>query len=194
MSESSLKIQNLINLDNYIKNSEEYNHLFEVQLPPDDINIWKIRSNFDMGTIMVGDLLLDLEKEANLEIHPFPEWVVHLRSKGVVNSKPYLIVPNFSKSVIKKIKRKPIEEKIVIIKDEVKKLKIEDLIAFEYDLGINIMVPAFIPHFFIASKINKEKGGSPPYLQVFEPNIGIIAKNLNIKPTYFFKLPFTVIV
>ena len=194
MTEKSLKVLNIINIEDYLKNSREYHHLFEVQLPPDEINLWKVRDHFDMGTLMVGDLLLDLEQENKLEIHPFPEWVVHLRSKGVVKSKPYLIVPNLSKQTVKKINRKSFNEKIELIQDEIKNLKIDDLIAFEYELGVNILVPAFIPHFFISSKINKEEGNEPPYLQVFEPKIDTITALLKVKPTYYFKLPFTVII
>jgi len=192
MNQISLKINHIVNLERYLEDSNAYSHLFEVQLPPDDIKQWKIRYNYDMGTPLIGDLLLDIEEENMLEIHPFPEWVVHLRSNEIVKSKPYLIVPNFSKKNVKKINRKSIEEKIVIIQNEIENLQIDDLIAFEYELGINVLVPAFIPHFFISSKINKEKGEKAPYLQVFEPKLDILTKNLKIKTTYFFKLPFSV--
>jgi len=194
MTETLVQIKNIINFDDYIKNPQEYNHLFEVQIPPDDINLWKIRYNFDMGTPLVGDLLLDLESEKNLEIHPFPEWVVFLKSKGNINSKPYLIVPNFPKSFIKKISRKSVDEKINLIKNQVEGVQIDDLIAFEYQVGINILVPAFIPHFFISSHIAKDTSETPPYLQVFEPKLDTLTKNLKIKTTYFLKLPFTVII
>ena len=89
MSESSIKIEKILKFDEIVTEPNEYIHLFEVQLPPKDINLWKIRYNFDMGTPLVGDLLLDLESEKNLEIHPFPEWVVYLKSVGNKNSKPY---------------------------------------------------------------------------------------------------------
>jgi hypothetical protein len=188
------RIINIVTYNDYIKEENLYENLFEVQLPPEDINLWKIRYNFNMGTPLLGDLLLDLEQEERLEIHPFPEWVVQLKTKDVVKSKPYLVVPNFSKPLIKKINRKSINEKIELIQNEIDTIKIDDLIAFEYDIGINILVPAFIPHFFISSKINREAGEKPPYLQVFEPNLEVLTKNLKIKTTYFFKLPFSVTV
>jgi hypothetical protein len=145
-----------------------------------------------MGNPLVGDLLLDLEKERSLEIHPFPEWVVYLKSVGNVRSKPFLIVLNLPKSLIKKIARKSIDEKITLLQNNIQNATIDDLLAFEYDIGVNILVPAFIPHFFIASKINRSEGEKPPYLQVFEPNLDVLTKNLKIKTTYYFRLPFFV--
>ncbi len=191
MTKDSIKVKNIITLETYLKNKDSYQHLFEVQLPPESINLFKVRYNFEMGTPLVGDLLLDLESERMLEIHPFPEWVVHLKSDKV-KSKPYLVVPNFPNSLVKKFSRKSVDEKIKLIQNEIDHIKIDDLIAFEYEIGINILVPAFIPHFFIASKINKEAGEEPPYLQVFEPNLDVLTKNLKIKTSYFFKLPFSV--
>jgi len=187
-------INKIISMEIYIKNKEFYDHLFEVQLPSEDLKLWKPRFNFEMGTPLIADLLLDIEEEKMLEVHPFPEWVVHLKSLDKVNSKPYLIVPNLPKPFIKKLARKSVDERINLIKDEVAKLTIDDLVAFEYEVGINVLVPAFIPHLFISSKINKEAGDSPPYLQVFEPNLETLTKTLKIKLTYFFELPFTVII
>ena len=192
MSVPTTKIKNIIRFNDFVKDPIEFTHLFEVQVPPDDINLWKIRYNFDMGTPLVGDLLLNLESERNLEIHPFPEWVVYLKSIGNKSSRPYLVVPNFPKSFIKKISRKSIDEKVNLIKNQVDNIQIDDLIAFEYEVGINILVPAFIPHFFISSHIDKDAGETPPYLQVFEPKLDTLTTNLRIKTTYFFKLPYTV--
>ncbi len=194
MPNNQINIQNIVKMDDYVRNEEKYEHIFEVQLPPKNINLFKPRFNFEMGTPLVGDLLLDLEQENMLEIHPFPEWVVQLKSRDKVNSKAYLIVPNFPRSFIKKLSRKPIGQKINLIQQEVDKTTIEDLLAFEYEVGINVLVPAFTPHFFISSKINKEAGDSPPYLQVFEPNLENLTRILRIKTTYFFKLPFNVMI
>ena len=194
MNESLINIKNIIKFEDYIKNTKEFIHIFEVQMPPDEINLWKIRYNYDMGTPLLGDLLLDLEKENMLETHPFPEWVVYLKSVGNFSSKPYLIVPNFPKNLIKKIARKTVDEKINVIQNEIDTITIDDLIAFEYEIGINILVPAFIPHFFISSRINKDAGERPPYLQVFEPKLDVLTRNLKIKTSYFFKLPFTLII
>lgn len=192
MSDKILKIKNILNFNTYYKNETLYNHLFEVQQPPENINLWKIRFNFGLGTPLVGDLVLDLEKESNLEIHPFPEWVVYLKSFENKSSKPYLIVLNLSKSFMKRISRKSIDVKIDLIQKEVDNATIDNLLAFQYDIGVNVLIPAFIPHFFIASRIKKSEGEQPPYLQVFEPNIEAVTKNLNVKMTHFFKLPFLV--
>ncbi len=173
-----------------MEKKEIYEHLFEIQTPPSDIKLWKIRFNFDLGTLLLGDLLLDLEQEKMLEIHPFPEWVVQLKCVSNGKSKPYLVVPNLPKSLVRKFARKTSDEIVEILTQEIPKLKINDLIAVEYEVGVNILVPAFIPHFFISSKINKAEGELPPYLQVFEPNIESTTKNLKIKPTYYFELPF----
>ncbi|MFX1445622.1 MAG: hypothetical protein ACFFHV_19575 [Promethearchaeota archaeon] len=192
MTDNLVKLKNIITLETYNKNPVAYQHLFEVQLPPDNINLFKVRSHFEMGTPLVGDLVLDLENEKMLEIHPFPEWVVFLKSSDRVKSNPYLIVPNFPKSLVKKFTRKSVDERIELIQSEIDSITIDNLIGFEYEIGINILVPAFIPHFFIASKINKDAGEKPPYLQVFEPNLDVLTKNLRIKTSYFFKLPFSV--
>lgn len=192
MTDNLVKVKKIITLEAYNENPNAYQHLFEVQLPPENINLFKVRHHFEMGTPVVGDLVLDLESEKMLEIHPFPEWVVFLKSSSKVKSKPYLVVPNFPNSLIKKFSRKSLDERIGLIQNEIDTLTIDDIIAFEYDIGINILVPAFIPHFFISSKINKDTGEKPPYLQVFEPNLDVLTRNLRIKMSYFFKLPFSV--
>lgn len=194
MESNVKKIKTIITLNDYAKGTNIYKHLFEVQLPTEDLKLWKPRYNFELGTLLVGDLLLDLEQERALEIHPFPEWVVYLKSLRNTKAKPYLIVPNFSKSFVGKLSRKSVENNISLIQEEVNKLTIEDLISFEYEIGVNVLVPAFIPHFFISSKIDKVEGETPPYLQVFEPNLEPLTRNLNIKTTYFFKLPFKVFI
>lgn len=191
MKSAPVQIRKIVNLNDYVANKKEFEHLFEVQLPPEGIKLWKPRFNFELGTPLIGDLYLDLEQEKMMEIHPFPEWVVFLKSLGIVNAKPYLVVPNFPKSIVGKLLRKNIEENVSLIHQEISKLTIDDMIAYEYELGVNVLVPAFIPHFFISSAINKEAGESPPYLQVFEPNIEQLTKTLKIKTTYYFELPFT---
>ncbi len=194
MKSNLKRIENIITLEEYINNKEKYIHLFEVQLPPADLKLFKPRLNFEMGNPLIGDLRLDLEKENMLEIHPFPEWVVQLKSPEKVKSIPYLIVPNFSLSLVKTLARKNFEKKLKLMEQKIDKLTIDDLIAFKYEIGINILVPGFTPHFFISSEINKENGEAPPYLQVFEPNMEKITRILKIKTTYFFKLPFSVMI
>ena len=92
--------------------------------------------------------------------------------------------------MVRKFRRKSIDERIELIQNEINSTQIQDLLGFEYKIGINIMVPAFIPHFFISSHIDEIKGDKPPYLQVFEPELSYLTKNLNIKTTYYFQLPY----
>jgi hypothetical protein len=184
-------IIDIINLNNYLDNQDNFNHLFKVQLPHENLKLWKVRYKIDLGTFIVGDLLLNLEEENSFEVHPFPEWVVYLKTLQNLTSKPYLIVPKLSKLFIKNLERKKIHKKIELIQDEMNNINIDDILAFEYELGINILVPAFIPHTFLSSKIQYEDGEKPPFLQVFEPNIEHITKSLKIEPTHFFQLPFS---
>ncbi len=188
MSQNLFNIKNVFTIDDIYRNKEDLHHLFEVQLPPKEIKLFKERFHFELGTLLIGDLVLDLEKERMLEIHPFPEWVVELKTE--TKCKPYLVVPNFSQSFINKLLRKPLEKKIDLLENEISRLEIEKLIAFEYEIGINVLVPAYIPHFFISSK--NEKLSEYPYLQVFEPDFTNIVNVLKIKPSYYFKLPFFV--
>ena len=103
MEKDAKKVKTIITFNDYATHVNIYNHLFEVQLPTEDLKLWKTRYRFELGTPLVGDLLLDLEQEKALEIHPFPEWVVYLKSLGKVKAKPYLIVPNFSKAFVRKL-------------------------------------------------------------------------------------------
>lgn len=192
MTEDIYNIKKIITLDEHANNIKEFEHLFEVQLPPIEGPMFSIRSNYEIGTLLVGDLVLNLEIEQVLEFHPFPEWVVQLRSQKEGKAKAYLIVPNISNKVVKKISRKPIDVKINLLETELNDISIDELIAFEYDVGINVKVPAFIPHFFISSKIDKENGETPPYLQVFEPKLDALTKYLKVKTTYFHSLPYKV--
>ncbi|MHA1274545.1 MAG: hypothetical protein ACTSQJ_17060 [Promethearchaeota archaeon] len=194
MEPNVYKIKNIIRLEDYYENINLFNHLFEVQLPPNDLKSWRPRYNYEIGNLLVGDLILDLEKENTLEVHPFPEWVVHLRTINPTNSIPYLIVPNLPNSFMKKLNRKNIDQRTVLVQEKIKNLKIDDFIAFEYKIGVNVLIHAFTPHLFISSKVNKEIGDIGSYLQVFEPNFELFTKILKIKTTYFFKIPFSVII
>ncbi len=81
MSEKVNNIKSIIKLSDYIKNEENFKHLFEIQLTPPNLKNFRPRFNFDKGgTLLVGDLVLNLEEEQFLESHPFPEWVVQLIS------------------------------------------------------------------------------------------------------------------
>ena len=82
MSEKINNIKSIIRLKDYIENEENLTHLFEIQLAPPGLKNFRPRFNFDKGgTLLVGDLVLNIEEEQYLESHPFPEWVVQLISK-----------------------------------------------------------------------------------------------------------------
>ena len=192
MSKTCENVRTIIDFEDYMGAKDQYQHLFEVQVPPEDLHSFKPRMGFELGTPLVGDLVLDLEEEDHLEFHPFPEWVVQLRTKENVESKPYLILPELSRSFVRRLARKPLAKRVDMINEKIEDTSIDQLLAFEYEVGINVLVPPFIPHFFISSIIDKEAGKKAPYLQVFEPKIDDVVKALKIKPTYFVTLPFKV--
>ncbi len=191
MSEKVNNIKFIIRLKNYIENEENFKHLFEIQLAPPGLKNFKPRFNFDKGgTLLVGDLVLNIEEEQYLESHPFPEWVVQLISKEKPIGKPYLIVPNLPNRFISKLNKMNYIKRISKIEEMINSLTADDLIAFEYQIGVNIKINANVPHTFIA-KIAPEKHEKPPYLQVYEPNLKIFNEVLKFKTPYY-KLPFKI--
>jgi len=81
MPEKAVIIKSIIKLEEYVENEDKFKYLFEVQLTPPNLKNFRPRFNFDKGgTLLVGDLVLNLEEEQFLESHPFPEWVVQLIS------------------------------------------------------------------------------------------------------------------
>ena len=191
MSEKINNIKYIIKLENYIENEENFKHLFEIQLAPPGLKNFRPRFNFDKGgTLLVGDLVLNIEEEQYLESHPFPEWVVQLISKEKALGKAYLIVPNLANRIISRLNTMNYEKRIVKIDEIIKNLTADDLIAFEYQIGVSIKVHANVPHTFI-SKIDLKKNEKPPYLQVYEPNLRIFNEVLKFKTPYF-KLPFKI--
>jgi len=191
MSEKINNIKYIIKLENYIENEENFKHLFEIQLAPPGLKNFRPRFNFDKGgTLLVCDLVLNIEEEQYLESHPFPEWVVQLISKEKALGKAYLIVPNLANRIISRLNTMNYEKRIVKIDEIIKNLTADDLIAFEYQIGVSIKVHANVPHTFI-SKIDLKKNEKPPYLQVYEPNLRIFNEVLKFKTPYF-KLPFKI--
>jgi len=81
-------------------------------------------------------------------------------------------------------------KRISKIDETIKNLTDDELIAFEYQIGVSIKVNANVPHTFIA-KIAPEKNEKPPYLQVYEPNLKIFNEVLKFKTPYY-KLPFKI--
>jgi len=185
------QIIRIIKFEDYIKESESYKHIFEVQFPSENLKGWNIKYDYSIGTPLIGDLIMNNFEDKSFEMHPFPEWVVQLINPHGKSSKAYLIVPNLDKSFIKKMLKKNIDNKVELLKNFFKSCTIENIIAFEYQIGVNVMIPAYIPHTFICSKEDLEKGLVPAYFQVFEPNFENIVKSLKIKPTQFFRISFS---
>lgn len=191
MSEKINNIKSIIRLKDYIENEENLTHLFEIQLAPPGLKNFRPRFNFDKGgTLLVGDLVLNIEEEQYLESHPFPEWVVQLISKEGPIGLAYLIVPNLPNRFISRLNTMNYEKRIAKINEIIKNLTADDLIAFEYQIGVSIKVHANVPHTFI-SKIDLKKNEKPPYLQVYEPNLRIFNEVLKFKTPYY-KLPFKI--
>ena len=191
MSELVKSLKRFVVFDDYIKDFESYRHLFEIQLPPTDLLNFRPKHNFEQGgTLLVGDLVLNTEEEEYLESHPFPEWVVQLISSAEPSGKAYLIVPDFEGRFIFRLDKMNYEKRIKKIEEKIGALSIDDLIAVEYKIGMNIRVPENVPHTFI-SKINNEIRENPPYLQVFEPNLKVFHEVLKFKTPYY-KLPFKI--
>ncbi|MCK4280578.1 MAG: hypothetical protein KAX10_00560 [Candidatus Lokiarchaeota archaeon] len=191
MHENVEIIKSIIRLKDYIENEEDFKHLFEIQLAPPGLKNFRPRFNFDKGgTLLVGDLVLNIEEEQYLESHPFPEWVVQLISKEGPIGSAYLIVPNLPNRFISRLNTMNYEKRIAKIDEVIKNLTTDDLIAFEYQIGVSIKVNANVPHTFI-SKIDLKKNEKPPYLQVYEPNLRIFNEVLKFKTPYY-KLPFKI--
>ncbi len=191
MSENVNNIKSIIRLKDYIEREENFKHLFEIQLAPPGLKNFKPRFNFDKGgTFLVGDLVLNIEEEQYLESHPFPEWVVQLISKEKALGIAYLIVPNLANRIISRLNIMNYEKRILKINEIINNLTVDDLIAFEYQIGVSIKVNANVPHTFI-SKINPKRNEKPPYLQVYEPNLRIFNEVLKFKTPYY-KLPFKI--
>lgn len=191
MPEKAVIIKSTIKLEDYVENEDKFKHLFEIQLAPSGLKNFKPRFNFDKGgTLLVGDLVLNIEEEQYLESHPFPEWVVQLISKEKSIGKPYLIVPNLPNRFISKLNKMNYIKRISKIEEMINNLTADDLIAFEYQIGVSIKINANVPHTFI-SKIDLKKNEKPPYLQVYEPNLKIFNEVLKFKTPYY-KLPFKI--
>ncbi|MCP4760630.1 MAG: hypothetical protein GY870_02540 [archaeon] len=177
----------IIREEDYIKAQEEYSHLFEIGILKKEMienNIdWMIRDGYNnAGTLMLGDLYLKKFETNELEIHPFPEWVILMHQPMKKSGKAYVIVPNVSEKDISRLIKREWGKRIEKIQKMLDGLTSENYIAVEYVEGISIKIPENVPHDFIS--VVKE-GEVIPYLQVFEPNWEGIGKALKITTPYF---------
>lgn len=177
----------------YEQTQKEFEHLFDIGVPPSTMLEKKIsftiRDGIEhIGFLMLGDLLVFKHETTVLEAHPFPEWVIQLHQIGKKSGKVYAIIPKFTTKQLKRLNRKSLTVRIEKTKELLEELTSDDYIAIEYVEGISIKIKANVPHEFIS--IVKE-GESIPYCQVFEPNFTPIGEMLKINPTAFFDLKET---
>jgi hypothetical protein len=181
-------IRNIISIEDYLQHLEEYSHLFEICLQPPENIIWQTHDEFPYaGTLFLGDLNLKEEVTNNLEIHPFPEWVIKIYQPAKNPGKAYAIFPLLEKKFIKKtLQRKDFSKRIQKIQSKIDALNIERIIAVEYVDGMCLKVHENVPHYFLSVI---PEGYDIPYLQVFEPRIDFIKSHLGFDTPYF-QLPF----
>ena len=178
----------IINIDDYLVRVERFSHLFEIcQQPPDTIT-WQMHDEFTQaGTLFLGDLNLNEQETENIEIHPFPEWVIKIFQPNKKPGKAYAIFPVLPKKFIQKtLARKDYNSRIQKIQEKINTLSAEDMIAVEYVDGMCLKVPENVPHYFLSVI---QQGEDIPYLQVFEPRIDFIKSQLGYDTPYF-HLPF----
>jgi hypothetical protein len=182
------EITNILTIDKYVSDPTRYNHLFEIATQPNPNIIWQVRDEFNSaGTLMVGDLNLSETETNQLEIHPFPEWVIKIFQPGKKPTLAYALVPNLNKKQIEELNSLNISERIIRINKFLGDLTSKDIIAVEYHDGMCLKIPRNVPHYFI-SKI--ESNQDIPYLQVFEPRIDFIKDFLGYESTIYFHLQF----
>ena len=91
---------------------DEYSHLIEYQQKPADLpqeyENFRPRDTFPTGQLLCGDLIVNEDMTKQLEMHPFPEWVVQLirldTKEGQVDGQ--VVCLSMSKKELKKLGRK----------------------------------------------------------------------------------------
>jgi len=177
----------IITQTKYFDSQLKWNHLFEIAQPSNTMisnNMdWMVRDGFDVaGTLLIGDLRVIKQETIVLETHPFPEWVIQLYEIGKKSGKVYAIIPKLSKDQLDQLNSMEYTTRITQTQNFLNDLNPEDFLAIEYVIGVNIKIPANVPHEFIALCTENE---NIPYCQVFEPNLEKIMKNLQISPAFF---------
>ncbi len=186
MSNEEWKITEIWAIEDALKNQAEWGHLFEIQLPPPDFKNFREREKYDIaGHLLVGDLVIDENSTTFLETHPFPEWVVQLDLPGKKFGSAFVIFGKVPQKLIKRWASKPWETRVKQTAKQVQKLTASDLFAIQYHIGINIKVPANVPHYFLSACVGED---TFPYMQVFEPTIPLLNDVLG-GPTAYHNLP-----
>ena len=177
----------IITSNEYKQAQQEFGHLFDICQPsPEMVKKdldWVVRDGFSQaGTLLLGDLRVKKHESNVMEIHPFPEWVVQIKQFGKISGKVYVIIPKLTEKDLKKIARRDWAKRIERVQKVLDGLTSDDFLAIEYEVGIDIKIPANVPHDFISMV---GEGEITPYCNVFEPNFMGIAEVLKVTTPYF---------
>lgn len=172
----------------------QYVHLVEYQSRPADLpqqfQNFKPRDSFPMGQLLCGDLVINEEKAKQLEVHPFPEWVVQLVriETDVPSVNGYCIALNMEQKEFKKFAKKDWRIKKDDLKGLIKDVTADGLVAFKMGIGICLKVQASVPHYFVSAPAPGGNVLAYPYCQVFEPTINWdkLAPFGKFEPTAYF--------
>lgn len=159
---------------------DAYSHLVEYQVKPADLpgeyENFRPRETFPTGNLLCGDLIINEESTKQLEVHPFPEWVVQLTrldpiAAGKTQVDGYCIALNLTGKQVKKFTRKDWSERKKMMKEKIKAsdLQADEIIAFPMNPGICLKVQENVPHYFVSAQ--KDDKQVYPYCQVYEPSI-----------------------
>lgn len=180
-----------ISENRYNETQAKWGHLFEIAQPNPEMiekNLdWSIKDGYDVaGTLLVGDLWVIKNDTNVLETHPFPEWVIQIYQLGRKSGKVYAILPKITESQLNELNLTDYTIRVKNTQKILEGLQEEDFFAIEYHIGMDIKIPANVPHEFI-SVVSLEE--YVPYCQVFEPNMEKIMNSLRMEPA-FYKLQF----
>ncbi len=140
---------------------------------------------------MVGDLVCNESQTNNLEIHPFPEWVLQSPRYGKKTGKAFAVFANVDPRFFeRKIARKDWIGRVQSYNEYMKTVSKDNFFAIEMPPGVIVKVCKNAPHYFL-SVLNP--GEDFPYLVVFEPAIPVVSEELKAATAYF-SLPNALIV
>ncbi|MHA1681068.1 MAG: hypothetical protein ACTSUE_08670 [Promethearchaeota archaeon] len=175
---------------------EAYAHLVEYQVKPPDLpqefQNFRVRETFPMGNLLCGDLVINEESSKQLEVHPFPEWVVQLIRLDTKKTQVagYIATLNMTPKELKKLVKLDWRSKTKEIKERVKNCSNDDIILFKLIPGLCVKIRGNVVHYAISEQ--KPDENAYPYCQVFEPAIdwNTLKPFGKFAPTGYFQLPF----
>ncbi len=169
--------------------NQRWHHLIEFNSIPQNMHEhhldWQVREkiNADHG-FLLGDLQVIKTKTKVMETHPFSEWVLQSYSnypQGTV----YLLIPPFTQEEMTHIFTLSLPQRKEWIQDALTATPADTFLAFQYCIGVNIKVNAYVPHEFISSCKPDQHS---PYCQVFEPNYAYEEQMFRVASTIFYDL------